>query len=285
MTETATATFAEYRALLFTMAYDLLGAVGEAEDVVQDAWLRWAGVDHRRVANPKAYLVRIVVNRSLERLRQLSRAREDYVGPWLPEPLWTTGDAAEKVTAAEDLAVGMLVVLETLSPLERAAFVLHDVFGFGHAEIGEILDRSASAVRQLVSRARGHVAERRPRFEVAPETARAAADRLMRAAVGGSIGELMELLAPDVVLHLDGGGAIRTALRPIPGADKVARMLAAIGPDLPAFELVWDPAGRRAIGYADGVPYTAIGIDVADGLVTGIYGVLNPAKLRHLREK
>ncbi|WP_152362477.1 RNA polymerase sigma factor SigJ [Microlunatus speluncae] len=280
--DAATQTFTEYRPLLFTMAYDLLGAVGEAEDVVQDAWLRWAGVDHAAVANPRGYLVRIVVNRSLERLRQLRRSREDYVGPWLPEPLWTTGDVADRVTDTEDLALGLLVVLETLSPLERAAFVLHDVFGFGHDEIAETLDRSPSAIRQLVHRARGHVKERRPRFEAAPDTARVAAERLMRAAVGGDLADLMELLAPDVVLHLDGGGAIRTALRPIPGADKVARMLAAIGPDLPPFDLVWDPAARRAIGYADGVPYTAVGLDIADGRVTGIYGVLNPAKLRHL---
>lgn len=277
-----TETFTEYRRLLFTVAYDLLGTVGDAEDVVQDAWLLWRGVDQAEVANPRAYLVRIVVNRSLERLRQASRAREDYVGPWLPEPLWTEGDVADRVSEREDLATGMLVVLETLSPLERAAFVLHDVFGFGHPEIAEILDRTPASVRQLVHRARDHVRERRPRYEVEPATARTAADRLMAASVGGSIPDLMEVLAPDVVLYLDGGGAIRTALRPIHGLEKVARFLAAIGPDLPPLELAWDSAARRVIGYTDGVPFAALGLDVADGLVTGIYGVLNPDKLRHL---
>lgn len=275
-------TFAEYRRLLFTIAYDLLGAVGDAEDVVQEAWLRWDTVDHATVANPRAYLVRVVVNLSLERLRQLRRAREDYVGPWLPEPLWTTEDVAERVSDAEDLATGMLVVLETLSPLERAAFVLHDVFGFDHPEVAEMLDRSPSAVRQLVHRARDHVRERRPRFRAEPEAARRAADRLMQAATGGSIEGLLEVLAPDVVLYLDGGGAIRTALRPITGAEKVARLLGAIGPDLPDYELVWDAGTRRAIGYAGGVPLTALGLDLVDGRVTGIYGVLNPEKLKHL---
>ncbi|MFC7626094.1 RNA polymerase sigma factor SigJ [Microlunatus sp. GCM10028923] len=277
--------FAEYRRLLFTVAYDLLGTVSDAEDVVQDAWLLWQRADRSAVVNPRAYLVRIVVNRSLERHRQVARAREEYVGPWLPEPLWTTEDVADRVTDAEDLATGMLVVLETLSPLERAAFVLHDVFGFDHPEVAEILDRSPSAVRQLVHRARDHVRERRPRFRAEPEAARQAADRLMQAATGGSLEGLLEVLAPDVVLYLDGGGAIRSALRPIIGAEKVARLLGAIGPGLPAFDLVWDAGTRRAIGYAGGVPLTALGLDLVDGRVTGIYGVLNPDKLKHLPEK
>lgn len=178
--------FVTHRNLLFAVAYDLLGSIGAAEDVVQDTWLRWIRVDHSQIPDPRGYLVRIAARRAFERLRTVRRAREDYVGSWLPEPLWTAPDPADEASVQAAVAIGVLVVLETLSPLERAAFVLHDVFGFAHAEIAEILHRSAPAVRQLVHRAREHVQARRPRFAVDPATARDAAERFVRAAVGGA---------------------------------------------------------------------------------------------------
>jgi RNA polymerase sigma-70 factor (ECF subfamily) len=277
--------FVAHRNLLFTVAYDMLSTVGDAEDVVQDVWLRWRRVDHSRIENPRSYMVRIAVRCSLERLRQLRKAREDYVGPWLPEPLLASPDPADDLPDHGRIAIGMLVVLETLSPLERTAFVLHDVFGFGHAEIAGILHRSPTAVRQLVHRAREHVQARRPRFDADPDTARAAAERFVEAAVGGSIAGLLEVLAPDVVLHNDGGGVVRAALHPIRGADKLARLFAHIGPQYSGLEYRWTFQGGTptAVGLSDGVPRVVLSIDTdPTGRVTAIYGNLNPDKIAHL---
>lgn len=277
--------FVAHRNLLFTVAYDMLSSVGDAEDVVQDVWLRWMRVDHTGIENPRSYMVRIAVRQSLDRLRQLRRARENYVGPWLPEPLWTAPDPAEGVPDRGGIAIGMLVVLETLSPLERSAFVLHEVFGFAHGEIAEILRRSPGAVRQLVHRAREHVRARRPRFDVDPDTARAAAERFVEAAVGGSIPELLDVLAPDVVLHNDGGGVVRAALRPIRGADKLARLFAHIGPQYSGLTYRWTLQGGAptVVGLADGIPRVVLSFDTdPTGRVTAIYGNLNPDKIAHM---
>ncbi|WP_245607167.1 RNA polymerase sigma factor SigJ [Pseudonocardia spinosispora] len=280
------ALFAEYRNLLFTVAYDMLGGVGDAEDVVQDTWLRWSAVDHTTVTAPRAYLVRIATRLALDRLRALRRSREEYVGPWLPEPLWDGPDPGERLVEHEGVAVGMLVVLETLSPLERTAFVLHEVFGFSHSEIAEILQRSPAAVRQLVHRSREHVRARRPRFDVDQDTARTVARRFVDAAVSGDVAELLDVLAPDVVLHNDGGGILRTALRPVVGADNLARLFTHVGPAYEWGEFHWGTQGGVPTVFAvkDGVVWAAASIetDPTGRRVTAVYGTVNPAKLRHL---
>ena len=228
-------TFADHRTLLFSVAYRILGSAADAEDVVQDAWFKWSADDRSQVSDPKAYLARIVSNLSMERLRSTRHQRETYVGPWLPEPILT--DAAEDVADADSVSMAMLVVLETLSPLERAVFVLKEVFDFSYAEIGEAVERSESAVRQAAHRAREHVQARRPRFEADRVKKREATERFFAATVGGDINELMELLAPEVTLWTDGGGKVRQAMRPIIGAVNVARWIA--GSDQPALR------GRR----------------------------------------
>ncbi|MGW2335807.1 RNA polymerase sigma-70 factor [Streptomyces sp. NPDC001685] len=221
--------FHQHRRLLFSVAYRVLGSAADAEDAVQDAWIKWSGADRSQVADPKAYLTRIVSNLALERLRSARHKRETYVGPWLPEPVLTAGDASEAVLDAESVSMAMLVVLETLSPLERAVFVLKEVFGFSHAEIGEALERSESAVRQAAHRAREHVRARRPRFAADRARQREVTERFFAAATGGDVNALMELLAPDVTLWTDGGGKVRQALRPVVGAGTVASWFAAIG--------------------------------------------------------
>jgi RNA polymerase sigma factor (sigma-70 family) len=180
-------TFADHRNLLFSIAYRILGSAADAEDVVQDAWFKWSADDRSQVSDPKAYLARIVSNLSMERLRSTRRQRETYVGPWLPEPILTQADAADDVAAAESVSMAMLVVLETLSPLERAVFVLKEVFDFSYAEIGDAVERSESAVRQAAHRAREHVQARRPRFETDRIKKREATERFFAATTGGDI--------------------------------------------------------------------------------------------------
>src|SRR4051794_29885434 len=228
--DTATRVFAGHRELLFSVVYNMLGSVADTEDVLQDTWLAWvsrsgAG-DAPGIENPRAYLVRIAVNTPLSRQAAISRRRETYVGPWLPEPLVSHTDGGDTAERTEAVSMALLVVLETLTPLERAVFVLHEVFGYAHTEIAPILDRSPSAVRQLAHRAREHVHARRPRYQADPKVQRQVTERFLRAALGGDIQELMEMLAPDVTLWTDGGGKARpAALRPIQGADRVARTI------------------------------------------------------------
>jgi RNA polymerase sigma-70 factor (ECF subfamily) len=271
--------FREHRKLLFTLAYDMLGSVADAEDVVQDTWLRWSRVDRAELDNPRAYLVRIAVRRSLDRLRALRTARESYVGPWLPEPLV---GAEDPVSRADGISMGLLVVLETLSPRERAAFVLREAFGFEHAEIARILDRTPAAARQLTHRARAHVQARRPRFQADPGQARQAAERFVAAALGGSLADLMDVLAPDVTLWNDGGGQVRAALRPIRGAAKVARLMARLGPRWTALEVRW--AGATFLLMAHGEVRAALTIepDASGARVQAVYALVNPDKLPEL---
>ncbi len=225
------AAFGRHRRLLFTVAYDLLGSVSDAEDIVQDAWLRWSSAERSDVRDARAYLIRVVTTQSLNRLRTNRARRETYVGPWLPEPL-VEPDLAEEVTdraaREHDVSMAMLVILETLSPSERAAFVLREVFGMSHEEIAVALDRTSASVRQLVHRARAHVQARRPRFEVDQSRQREITERFLTACSTGDLATLLELLAPDVTLLGDGGGVAKAARRPIEGADKVARFLVGI---------------------------------------------------------
>ena len=272
--------FVEHRSLLFTVAYELLGSAADAEDVLQESWLRWDAVDKDEVRDPRAYLVRVVTRQSLNRLRTLQRQRETYVGPWLPEPLVTAPDVLEDVELAESVSFAMLLVLETLSPLERAAFVLREVFGFEYDEIAEATDRTPAAVRQLVARARNHVQARRPRFERPAEIEEITA-RFFAAAGTGEIQPLLDLLAPDVVLLSDGGGKKQAALRPLKGAENVARWLLAISVKTPLVDVRWIVAN----GNVSLLLYTADGLDsvgtvyAVDGRITEIYLVRNPDKL------
>ncbi|MET9779170.1 RNA polymerase sigma-70 factor [Streptomyces sp. NPDC006367] len=285
--------FHEYRSLLFSVAYRLLGSAADAEDAVQDAWIKWSSADRSQVADPKAYLTRIVSNLALERLRSTRHKRETYVGPWLPEPILTTGDTADAVTDAESVSTAMLVVLETLSPLERAVFVLREVFAFSHAEIAEAVERSESAVRQAAHRARAHVQARRPRFSTDRAHQRAATERFLAAATGGDVNALMELLSPDVTLWTDGGGKVRQALRPVVGATTVAGWFAAIS--TVTYQGV-EPGDMRAelapVNGGAGIVFRGAGRVIAtltfdfgaDGRITAIHNVANPDKLRAVAE-
>ena len=281
--------FHQHRNLLFSVAYRILGTAADAEDAVQDAWIKWSAADHTHVADPKAYLTRIVSNLALARLRSTRHKRETYVGPWLPEPILTSGDAAEAVTDAESVSMAMLVVLETLSPLERAVFVLKEVFDFSHAEIAEALERSETAVRQAAHRARDHVRARRPRFAADRSRQREVTERFFAAATGGDINALMELLSPGVTLWTDGGGKVRQALRPVIGAATVAAWFAGIGTvtyqgvepaDMNA-ELVELNGGPGIVFSGPGRVIATVTFDFdASDRITAIHNVANPDKLR-----
>ncbi|HET8961620.1 RNA polymerase sigma-70 factor [Nocardioides sp.] len=280
----ATDSFVEHRNLLFTVAYEMLGSAADAEDVLQETWLRWSEVDRSGVRDERAYLVRIVTRLSLNRLRTLARRRESYVGPWLPEPLLTSPDVAEDVELADSVSTAMLVVLETLAPTERAVFVLREVFDVGYDEIAAAVDKSPAAVRQIAHRARDHVAERRPRSDVTPSQRDEVIARFLGATASGDLQSLMDVLAPEVVLLTDGGGLKKAALRPILGREKVVRFLDAVAPEGVEADVVvvnGAPALRLLIdGEVDGIGTML----VEGGLVTGLYIVRNPEKLRRLDE-
>jgi RNA polymerase sigma-70 factor (ECF subfamily) len=274
--------FQRHRGLLFTVAYELLGSVADAEDVVQDTWLRWSADDRGDVLEPKAYLVRIATRLALNRLRTLRARRETYVGPWLPEPLLTGPDAARPVEVAEDVSMAMLVVLETLTPVERAVFVLREVFGFPYAEIATSLDRSEASVRQVAHRAREHVQARRPRFDTDPGQRAEVTERFLRACFEGDLTALLEVLAPDVVMTNDGGGKARAALRPVVGADRVARFILGIRDrgELAGFrfEAVELNGQLGFVGWiGDRVGVAAI-VETADGRVTRLLSFQNPER-------
>jgi RNA polymerase sigma-70 factor (ECF subfamily) len=283
----ATQLFADHRELLFSVVYNLLGTVADTEDVLQDTWLAWAPRNTEEITNPRAYLVRIAVNTALSRQAVIRSRRETYVGPWLPEPLLTE-DTTDPALRAESVSMAMLVVLETLTPLERAVFVLHEVFGYAHTEIAEILDRSPAAVRQLAHRAREHVQARRPRYETDPQVQQQITERFLAAAIGGDLTDLMELLAPDVTMWADGGGKASALLRPVNGSDKVARTLVAVMSRRRQKHL--DVRYRivngdlSAVFFADDEPFTFMVLDLTpDGeKVAGVYTVRNPDKLTHL---
>ena len=217
--------FEEHRRLLFSTAYRMLGSVADAEDIVQDAWLRWADTDQTTVEHPKAYLVRTVTNLSLNRLNSARARRESYVGPWLPEPLLTSPDVADSAELAESVSMAMMIVRETLSPLERAVFLLREVFGYAYSEIATSLDRSVATVRQASHRAREHVAARQPRFDTDAARQREVLDRFLEACAGGDVNEVMALLAHGVTAWADGGGKVSAATRPVQGESNLARWL------------------------------------------------------------
>jgi RNA polymerase sigma-70 factor (TIGR02957 family) len=273
--------FVAHRSLLFTVAYEMLGSAADAEDVVQESWLRWAGVDRSQVRDPRAYLIRVVTRQALNRLRTLSRSREEYVGEWLPEPLLTSPDVAEDVELAESVSIAMLTVLETLAPAERAVFVLREVFELSYGEIAGAIGKSAATVRQIALRAREHVAARQPRMRVSRSEQQAVLQRFLAALRTGQLQELMEVMAPDVVLIADGGGLAGAALAPVHGAELVARVLTRASQSSFWSTIVWlngAPAGRIEVA---GEP-SAVSLVVEDGRVARVYLFRNPLKLTRL---
>jgi RNA polymerase sigma-70 factor, ECF subfamily len=286
--DAATEAFVAHRNLLFTVAYEMLGSAADAEDVLQETWLRWVGVDLDIVQDQRAYLVRITTRQALSRLRTLSRRRESYVGPWLPEPLLTAPDVAEDVELADSVSMAMLLVLETLTPTERAVFVLRDVFDVEYEEIAQAVDKSATAVRQIAHRARAHVAARRPRGAVSPGQTREAIAAFRRALETGDLQGLLDILAPDTVFLGDGGGVVKAVQQPIVGADKVARLLTGGMGRIPG-AVTLEPAqfnGHPAlILRIDGELHAVIAVRIDDGLISGLYAVRNPEKLSHVERE
>lgn len=280
--------FAEYRPLLFTVAYEITGSVADAEDVVQDSYLRWAGVDPSQVLLPRAYLTKIATRLAINKLRSAARRREDYIGPWLPEPLLTSPDIADDVVLADSVSMAMLVVLQTLTPHQRAVFVLHEVFGFSHQEIAEAVSKTEPAVRQILHRARQQVLERRPaRAGSATGPGKdAVLQRFLTAASTGDLQGLMDVLAPDVVLISDGGGIKSAALRPILGADKTARFLVGVGANKIDGELrvetAWYNSSPASVVYIGGEADSVGTIEVVDDRIVAIYLVRNPEKFAGL---
>ncbi|HEX5850886.1 MAG TPA: RNA polymerase sigma-70 factor [Rubrobacter sp.] len=278
--------FVRHRSLLFTVAYEMLGSAADAEDVVQETWLRWAdlGTDQADVRNPRAYLVRIVTRQALNRMRTLARRREEYVGEWLPEPLPTGPDVAEDAELAESVSIAMLTVLESLAPAERAVFVLREVFDVPYAEIAAAVDKTPAAVRQIAHRARGHVAARRPRVRVDRAEHQRVVDRFLAAVGSGDLQALFDVLAPEVVMVADGGGEVAAIRRPVEGREQVATLLSrfrTVSPDAVVGTAWLNGAPAVRIDMA-GEPDTAVSLVVSEGRITHIYAVRNPHKLARL---
>ncbi|GAB2898783.1 RNA polymerase sigma factor SigJ [Streptomyces mayteni] len=286
--------FETHRTLLFGVAYRMLGGISDAEDTVQEAWLRWSAADRSGVAEPRAYLVRIVSRLAVDRLRQLAARRESYVGPWLPEPLpadratadlSAAPDGAERAVLADTVSYAVLIVLESLSPLERAVFVLREAFALPFAEIATALGRAEPAVRQLAGRARRHVAEGRPRYEVDAGERRDLTERFLAAALEGDIEGLLSFLAPDVALTSDTGGKARGPRRVITGSEKVGRFLAGVGgraPAQPGFRIVEFNGMSGLLVTAAGRPFGVFLLEAEEGAIRRIFLIGNPDKLGHL---
>ncbi|RBL90975.1 RNA polymerase subunit sigma-24 [Chitinophaga flava] len=272
--------FISHRNLLFTVAYEMLGSATDAEDVLQEAWLRWVNVDQSQVSNPRAYLIRIVTRQALNWMRTLSRRREEYVGEWLPEPLLTSPDVAEDLELSESISIAMLIVLETLGPTERAVFVLREVFNLPYGEISEIIGKPAATVRQIARRAREHVAARRQRELVSRSEQQAVVERFLAALRTGQVQQLMEVLAPDVVLIADGGGLVAAAPAPVHGVELVANLLTRPNRVITANGLWLN--GEPGVCFESDGATAAVSFVVENGRVVRIYAIANPQKLTRL---
>ncbi|GGX76201.1 putative sigma factor [Streptomyces hiroshimensis] len=274
--------FTEHRALLFTIAYEMLGSATDAEDVLQESYLRWSAVDPAAVEHPRAYLVRVVTRQALNHLRSVKARREEYVGAWLPEPIRTAPGVSEDAILAESVSMAMMLVLETLNPTERAVFLLHDVFGYTHGEIAASVGKTEVTVRQIAHRARRHVHARRRRFEPDSAAGREIVQRFLLASATGDVQALMDLLAPDVVVISDGGGKVVAARHPITGRDEVARFALGVsrtGAASAPFEHVTCNGMPAARFLADGELDWLLAFEIHDGRITGLYGMRNPDKL------
>lgn len=281
--------FTLLRPLLFTIAYEMLGSATEADDVLQDSYLRWATVDLATVRDTKSYLAQLVTRQALNSLRAGARRREDYVGPWLPEPLLLEEqDPSADVVLAESISMAMLVLLETLSPDERAVFVLREVFGFDYAEIAEAVGRPAPTVRQVAHRAREHVRARRKRFDaVDPERNAEITAQFLATAAGGDVEALMTMLAPDATWTADSGGVVSAARRPVVGAEKVARAIAglmrrAAATDAMRVDMVTCNSAPAVLLYLGEQLEGVITLEIAGDKITNFYVMRNPEKLAAL---
>ncbi|NLU62416.1 RNA polymerase sigma-70 factor [Rhodococcus sp. HNM0563] len=279
--------FTEHRGLLFSIAYEITGSVADSEDILQDSYLRFAAVAPDTIEDPRAYAAQVVTRQALNSLRSAQRRREEYVGPWLPEPLLTATDGpgtdpSAEVELAESVSMAMLLVLETLSPLERAVFVMREVFGFDYAHIADTVDRTPASVRQVAHRARDHVHERRRRFTPASAETDRVVGEFFSAATTGDLDGLLRLLAPDAVYIADGGGKVSAAKVPVHGAQKVARLfsgLARVGlPEMTMAAATVNTAPGVLV-YSHGVIDLVFLFEIVDGLITGVYAVRNPDKL------
>jgi RNA polymerase sigma-70 factor (TIGR02957 family) len=278
--------FVAHRSLLFTVAYEMLGSAADADDVVQETWLRWADADQTSVRDARAYLVRIVTRQALNRLRTMARRREDYVGEWLPEPLLTSPDVADDVELAESISIAMLTVLEMLGPTERVVLVLHEVFAVPFDEIAQAVGRSSGAVRQIAHRAREHVAARRPRAAVSRTEQQRVVDRFLAAVTAGDLQGLMDVLAPDVVVVADSGGLAPAARRPVRGRERVANALSRFVEFAPRVDITTPLVNGAVAARIDpgGEWDTALTVVVEDGRIARIYAMRNPHKLGRLDE-
>jgi RNA polymerase sigma-70 factor (ECF subfamily) len=290
-TDERAAVFTETRPLLFSIAYRMLGSVADAEDIVQDAYLRWQRAPDVEVREPRAYLTTIVTRLAINELKSARVQRETYVGPWLPEPLVTehAPDSSASVELAESLSMAFLVMLERLSPIERAVLLLHDVFDFDYAEIARIVDKSEANCRQLLSRAKKHVVAEDARFDADREQAARLTQRFTDAAGAGDMEGMLAVLAEDITLWADGGGKVPgAALQPIHGADAVARFIIGRTTQFATAERTTRPAQINGqpgfVVYASGRPLTALIFHVRDGRIRAIYAVGNPDKLRNVAE-
>ncbi len=277
--------FERHRSLLFSIAYRMLGSVTDAEDIVQEAYLRWQEVPEAEVRSPRSYLSAVVTRLSIDRLRSAQAKREKYVGPWLPEPLLS--EQAEEVAVPDELddslSMAFLVLLESLNPVERAVFLLREVFGYDYAEISRLIGKSEANCRQIARRARRSVAARRPRFERSPEQEQRLPQQFLEACMSGDMEGLVGLLSEDVTLWSDGGGKVAAAPYPIHGPERVARFLQGVLRTVPpgfSARPAWVNGGPGVVGYVNGHPMSVVALDVADGRLRGVRIVVNPEKLR-----
>jgi RNA polymerase sigma-70 factor (ECF subfamily) len=274
--------FLELRPALFGLAYRMLGTATEADDVLQEAYLRWSTQDDGRIESPRSFLTSVVVRLCIDQLRSARVRRESYVGQWLPEPLSTEPEPAESAELVDSLSLAFLVLLEELSPAERAAFILRDVFGHSYAETASMLERSEAASRQLVSRARRRIGSRRRRFDPDRRAGERLAAKFVHACAGGDVDGLLELLAPDVVVWTDGGGLAKAGPRPVVGATRAIRFLVHVAKTLPpdaTVRLVGLNGQPGIVIEEAGVPTSATAFDVIDGVICGVRVVTNPDKL------
>jgi RNA polymerase sigma-70 factor (ECF subfamily) len=284
--------FEEHRKTLFGIAYRMLGGVSDAEDMLQEVWLRWQKQDPAAIQSPKAWLVSAMTRLCIDQLRSARRTREEYYGVWLPEPLMGVSQEQEPDAAAglsDSLTMAFMLLLESLDPVERATFLLREVFGYDYADTAAIVGKSEVNCRQIVRRARAQL-EAKPRTPPPPpsEQAERLVEQFLAAAESGEVKELLALLAEDAVVYSDGGGKVRAAGRPIISADHVSRFFTGIWPKLPA-DTEWRNArinGRTGLlMHSQGEIYGACSFDFTEGLVRNVYLVLNPDKLRHLSSR
>jgi RNA polymerase sigma-70 factor (ECF subfamily) len=282
--------FERHRQFLTGLAYRMLGSVAEAQDAVQEAYLRWHEVDHAKVANARAFLAKIVTRLCLDEMKSARARRETYVGPWLPEPVLNDAELSAETASeyAHDLSVGLLLALERLSPLERAAFLLHDVFDVGFAEVAQLLGRTEAACRQLAARARTNVRAAHPRVTVPPDKGKAIAQAFAAALASGDVSSLARVLAEDAVLHSDGGGKVAAALNLIVGRDKILRFAEGVARKFPKavvevqFATINGLPGFITV-FDDGSIMTTA-LEIVHDRVTAIYATRNPEKLAHVAE-